>query len=56
VEVGAADPARLDPDKRLVGGSDLGIRLLLDPDFAGSLESDGAHAPNRIYPTGTPET
>ena len=34
VEVGAADPARLDPDQRLVGGADLGIGLLLDPDLA----------------------
>ena len=43
VEVGAADAARLDPDQRLVGGADLGVGLLLDPDLARSLEGDGAH-------------
>ena len=48
VQVRAADPARLDSDERLVGGGDLGIGLLLDSDLTGSLESDGAHAPNRI--------
>ena len=49
VEVGAADPARLDPDQGLVGGADLGIGLLLDPDLAGRLEGDGAHRrANRI--------
>ena len=41
--------ARLDPDERLVGGAELGIGLLLDPDLAGSLEGDGAHRrANRI--------
>ena len=33
VEVGAADPAGLDPDQRLVGGGYLGLGLLLDPDL-----------------------
>ena len=43
VQVGAADPARLDPDQRVVSGGQLGIGLLLDPDLAGSLEGDSAH-------------
>ena len=52
VEVGAADPARLDPDQRLVGGADLGIGLLLDPDLAGRLEGDGAHRRREPYRAG----
>ena len=49
VEVRAADPARLDPDHRIVGGDDLGIGLLLDPNLLGRLKGDGAHSgANRI--------
>ena len=43
VQVGAADPARLDPNQRVVGRGDLRIGLLLDPDLTGGLEGDGAH-------------
>ena len=43
VKVGAADPARLDADERVVGRPQLGLGLLLDPDLAGRLEGDGAH-------------
>src|ERR1044072_3256437 len=43
VEVGAADPACLDPHHRLVGGAELGIGLLVDPDLTGGLEGDRTH-------------
>src|SRR4029077_16870541 len=43
VEVGAANPARLDPHQGVVVGNDLRIGLLLDPNFAGSLKSNRAH-------------
>ena len=38
VEVRAADPARLDAHHRVVGGDDLGIGLLLDPNLVRALE------------------
>ena len=50
VEVGATDPARLDPDQRVVGGDDLRIGLLLDPNLLGSLKGDGAHRPQPYRP------
>ena len=34
VQIRPADPARLDPHHRVVGGDDLGVGLLLDPDLA----------------------
>ena len=43
VEVGAADAARLDPDDRVVGREQLGIRDLVDPDLARRLEGDRSH-------------
>ena len=43
VEVGAADPGRLDPDHDVVGGGGLGLRALVDPNLAGGLEGDRAH-------------
>ena len=47
VEVGAADAARLDLDDRLVGGRQLGIGLLLDPDLAGAWKVTARIARNR---------
>ena len=46
VEVGAADPARLDPHHRVVGSDKLRIGLLLDPNLARSLKRDSAHGRN----------
>ena len=43
VQVGAADPGRLDPDHGLVGRGHLGLGLLLDPHLARGLVGDRAH-------------
>ena len=40
VEVRPADPARLDPHHRVVGGTELRIGLLLDPNLARGLKGD----------------
>jgi hypothetical protein len=49
VEVGAADPARLHPNQRVIARRQLGSRLLVDLDLPGGMERDGAHrARNRI--------
>ena len=48
VEVRAADPARLDPDDRVVGREQLGLGLLVDPDLAGRLEGDRSHRAERM--------
>src|SRR3954454_18924886 len=43
VQTGAADPARLDPDDRIVRRQQLGLRDLVHPHFAGRLEGDRSH-------------
>ena len=53
VEVGAADAARLDPEQDLVGGADLGIGLLVDPDLVRCLEGDRAHRGRTVSPHAT---
>ena len=44
VEVRAADPARLDPDDRVVRRQQLGLGDIVELDLAGGLEGDRAHA------------
>src|SRR4029077_8215646 len=44
VQIGAADPARLDPHHRIVGGNQLRVGLLLDPNLPGRLKCDGTHS------------
>ena len=43
VEVRPADPARLDPDDRIVRRQQLGLGDIVELDLAGSLEGDRAH-------------
>jgi len=43
VQVGSADPARLDRDDRVVTRQQLRFGLVLDPHLAGRLEGDGSH-------------
>jgi hypothetical protein len=47
VEVGAADPRRLDSNHHVVGGGELGLRSLVDPDLPGGLEGDRSHFDER---------
>ena len=42
VQIGAADPARLDPHDRVVARLELGLGPLIELDFTGSLVGDGS--------------
>jgi len=43
VQIGAADPARLDPHDRVIAGQELGLGTVLDPDLARRPIGDRSH-------------
>ena len=52
VQVGAADGSRGDPDDRVGGLLDLGLRNVIDADIAGAMPGDRLHAPDRAFAFG----